>query len=128
MNGPEDRPVRPPVAPASVGETRAHRDHGTQGMAPVAVERREELLAVRGRALVLAKRVAEALRGRWSAAGRNGLLASTPDEWVDAVSSLIESVALRKRLAEEGRETVSANYTIERVAPLLLDGLTAAAR
>jgi len=60
--------------------------------------------------------------------GRNGLLASSPDEWVGAVSSLIESVALRKKLAKNGRETVSASYTIERVAPLLRDGLTAAAR
>lgn len=60
--------------------------------------------------------------------GRNGLLASSPDEWVEAVSSLIESIALRKQLAENGRETVGASYTIERVAPLLLDGLTLAAR
>jgi len=59
---------------------------------------------------------------------RNGLLAGSPDEWVDAVSSLIESVALRKKLAKNGRETVSASYTIERVAPLLRDGLAAAAR
>jgi glycosyltransferase involved in cell wall biosynthesis len=68
------------------------------------------------------------LAGQVIEQGRNGLLASSPDEWVDALNSLISDVSLRRRLANKGRETVSANYTIERVAPLLLDGLTAAAR
>jgi glycosyltransferase involved in cell wall biosynthesis len=60
--------------------------------------------------------------------GRNGLLANSPPEWLDALNSLMADVALRKRLASAGRETVSASYTIERVAPLLLDGLSVAAR
>jgi glycosyltransferase involved in cell wall biosynthesis len=60
--------------------------------------------------------------------GRNGLLAGTPVEWLEALNTLVADVALRKQLAEAGRETVSASYTVERVAPLLLDGLTLAAR
>jgi glycosyltransferase involved in cell wall biosynthesis len=60
--------------------------------------------------------------------GRNGLLANSPPEWLDALNGLMADVALRKRLASAGRETVSASYTIERVAPLLLDGLSVAAR
>ncbi len=60
--------------------------------------------------------------------GRNGLLASSPAEWLDALNSLIADVALRKQLASAGRATVSASYTVERVAPLLLDGLVMAAR
>ncbi len=60
--------------------------------------------------------------------GRNGLLAGSPAEWLDALNSLIADVALRKQLASAGRATVSASYTVERVAPLLLDGLVMAAR
>jgi glycosyltransferase involved in cell wall biosynthesis len=60
--------------------------------------------------------------------GRNGLLASSLAEWLDNIERLIADVDLRRRLAAAGRETVSANYTIERVAPLLLDGLVSAAR
>jgi len=60
--------------------------------------------------------------------GRNGLLAGSPAEWLDALERLIADVALRQRLASAGRETVSASYTLERVAPLLLNGLTLAAR
>jgi len=59
---------------------------------------------------------------------RNGLLASSPAEWHEHMERLIGDVDLRRRLAAAARETVSANYTIDRVAPLLLDVLTAAAR
>lgn len=58
--------------------------------------------------------------------GRNGLLAGSPAEWLDALERLISEVSLRKQLAAAGRETVDASYTIDRVAPLLLEGLTAA--
>jgi glycosyltransferase involved in cell wall biosynthesis len=60
--------------------------------------------------------------------GRNGLLAGSPAEWLDALERLIADVELRKQLAIAGRETVSASYTVDRVAPLLLDGLATAAR
>jgi glycosyltransferase involved in cell wall biosynthesis len=60
--------------------------------------------------------------------GENGSLASSPEEWLDALSRLIEDVALRERIARAGRETVAASYTTQRVAPLLVDGLWRAAR
>jgi glycosyltransferase involved in cell wall biosynthesis len=59
--------------------------------------------------------------------GDNGLLAGSPGEWREALERLIADVALRRRLAAGGRETVAANYTIERVGPLVVEGLTRAA-
>jgi glycosyltransferase involved in cell wall biosynthesis len=58
--------------------------------------------------------------------GRNGLLAGSPDEWRAALERLIADVAVRQQLASAGRETVSASYTVDRVAPLLRDGLLTA--
>jgi glycosyltransferase involved in cell wall biosynthesis len=60
--------------------------------------------------------------------GRNGLLAASPAEWRAALEALIADPDLRTRLASAGRETVAAHYTIDRVAPLVLDGLALAAR
>jgi glycosyltransferase involved in cell wall biosynthesis len=60
--------------------------------------------------------------------GRNGLLAGAPQEWRDGLEALIADADLRTRLASAGRETVAASYTIERVAPLVLEGLSRAAR
>ena len=57
----------------------------------------------------------------------NGLLASTPAEWGEALEALIGQPDLRRRLALAGRETVANAYTVERVAPLLIDGLLQAA-
>src|SRR2546423_1211986 len=59
--------------------------------------------------------------------GQNGLLASSPDEWRAALESLILDADLRRRLAAAGRQTVEANYTLERVGPLLASGLHHAA-
>jgi glycosyltransferase involved in cell wall biosynthesis len=60
--------------------------------------------------------------------GENGRLARSLDEWRQALEALIQDDALRRRLAGAGRETVAATYTVDRVAPLLLDGLSRAAR
>ncbi len=57
----------------------------------------------------------------------NGLLAGSPGEWRDALEALIGDPSFRRRLASAGRETVAASYTLERVAPLLVQGLTDAA-
>jgi glycosyltransferase involved in cell wall biosynthesis len=57
----------------------------------------------------------------------NGLLVNSRDEWLEAVEALIGDTQMRRRLAAAGRETVAANYTIERVAPLLAEGLLRAA-
>jgi glycosyltransferase involved in cell wall biosynthesis len=59
--------------------------------------------------------------------GQNGLLASSLDEWRAALDSLISDADLRCRLAVAGRQTVEANYTLERVGPLLARGLHHAA-
>jgi glycosyltransferase involved in cell wall biosynthesis len=59
--------------------------------------------------------------------GDNGLLAGSADEWRARLEALIVDPSLRHRLAAAGRETVAANFTVERVGPLLLDGLSRAA-
>jgi glycosyltransferase involved in cell wall biosynthesis len=57
----------------------------------------------------------------------NGLLVKSADEWRDGLENLVVDAGLRTRLAIAGRETVAAHYTIERVAPLLAEGLRRAA-
>jgi glycosyltransferase involved in cell wall biosynthesis len=59
--------------------------------------------------------------------GENGLLADSPAEWYDALDRLLGDVAAARRIAACGRQTVAASYSLERVAPLLLEGLTRAA-
>ncbi len=58
--------------------------------------------------------------------GANGLLAGSPDEWRDGLTRLLLDGRLRQRLAAAGRDTVRARYTIDRVGPLLVDGLRSA--
>ncbi|MGE0357596.1 MAG: glycosyltransferase family 4 protein [Burkholderiales bacterium] len=60
-------------------------------------------------------------------AGVNGLLASTPDEWVAALAALAESPAERERMGREGRATVIARYSVDAVLPALAASLRAAA-
>lgn len=60
--------------------------------------------------------------------GHNGLLAGSAAEWRAHLERLIADPALRRRLGRAGRETVAQRYTLERVGPLLVDGLTRAAR
>ena len=43
--------------------------------------------------------------------GTNGMLARTVDEWVAALDALVESPALRDRLARAGRATVEKGYS-----------------
>jgi glycosyltransferase involved in cell wall biosynthesis len=49
--------------------------------------------------------------------GVNGLLASTEDEWVDALDRLLGDAELRRRLGAEGRRTVEAGFSAEVQAP-----------
>lgn len=51
--------------------------------------------------------------------GRNGCLASTTDEWVDAISNLAQDVALRAGMGHRARETIDRSYSSERVTPRL---------
>jgi glycosyltransferase involved in cell wall biosynthesis len=55
--------------------------------------------------------------------GENGLLASASHEWCDALERLIDDLELRRRLAARGRDTVAAQFTIERVAPLFIEAV-----
>ena len=45
--------------------------------------------------------------------GKNGFLATTADDWNEKLSRLIESEGLRKKLGEEGRNTVIKRYSVE---------------
>lgn len=45
--------------------------------------------------------------------GETGFLASTPDEWLDAIRVLANDPGLRKRIGERAREFVSQRYSVE---------------
>lgn len=45
--------------------------------------------------------------------GVNGFLASTKEEWVNCLSQLIESEALRKQLGTAGRKTLQERYSVK---------------
>ena len=55
--------------------------------------------------------------------GENGFLASSDDEWVDALVRLAESHELRRRLAAAGRATVEARYSAVVVAKKFADAV-----
>ncbi len=55
--------------------------------------------------------------------GKNGLLATTHDEWVAALERLIVDADFRRRLTEGGLETVRHDFTTERSWALLRDVL-----
>lgn len=51
----------------------------------------------------------------------NGLLASTSGDWFEALARLIRDADLRRRLAEEGRKTIEAYYSLGVWAPRFAD-------
>jgi glycosyltransferase involved in cell wall biosynthesis len=62
--------------------------------------------------------------------GVNGFLASTPDEWITALTRLLDDAALRARFAAAGRATIEARYSTHVNLPRLLatfDDVVAAA-
>jgi glycosyltransferase involved in cell wall biosynthesis len=59
--------------------------------------------------------------------GENGLLAETEEEWFNALWSLIENSALRKKLGIEARRTVEQEYCYEVTTPQLAKALRQAA-
>jgi glycosyltransferase involved in cell wall biosynthesis len=48
----------------------------------------------------------------------NGLLASTEDEWLEALTRMAESRELRQRLGSAGRKTVEEGYSAQKVAAM----------
>jgi glycosyltransferase involved in cell wall biosynthesis len=61
-------------------------------------------------------------------AGENGLLAGTTGEWVEVLDRLLANRDLRHEMGRAGRKRVEEEYCTQRVAPRLLELLTAAAR
>ena len=51
--------------------------------------------------------------------GENGFLAKTTDEWIDALSRLLEDRQLRLRMGQAGRSMVESNYSLQMQAPRL---------
>lgn len=52
--------------------------------------------------------------------GNNGMLASTPQQWRDALRLLVRDAALRTRLGEAGRQTVAGRYALAVQGPRLV--------
>lgn len=60
--------------------------------------------------------------------GEHALLASSPDEWVDALVRLASDADLRTRLGQRAQALVAERYSVDRVGPLLAAGLAGAVR
>lgn len=57
--------------------------------------------------------------------GKNGFLARTDDEWLDALEQLASSRALRIRLGAAGRRTIEERYSAEVVSGMFADAVRA---
>ncbi len=60
--------------------------------------------------------------------GENGFLATTPEEWLQALRSLADDPALRLRLGDAGRKRVEQDFAIAPAAPRLIETLRSALR
>ena len=58
--------------------------------------------------------------------GRNGFFATTDDEWVAHLETLLADPALRRRLGAAGRALVASRYSVEAMLPQLLETLLGA--
>lgn len=56
--------------------------------------------------------------------GETGFLASTPQEWADAIVALVEDPEMRERMGRAGRERYEANYSPAAVLPRYADAIT----
>jgi len=52
--------------------------------------------------------------------GANGLLATTPADWIEKLGRLLGDAALRSRLGAAGRRTVEESYSLKTNAPLVV--------
>ncbi|MFZ2905942.1 MAG: glycosyltransferase family 4 protein [Cyclobacteriaceae bacterium] len=52
--------------------------------------------------------------------GKNGFLCSTHEEWVAALELLVQDVALRKQIGQEGRKKIISHYSVESNAAVFL--------
>jgi len=59
--------------------------------------------------------------------GVTGMLAKSPDDWVNALSSLIEQPRLRELLGKNGRAWVEERFSVKATLPALVKVLTEAA-
>jgi glycosyltransferase involved in cell wall biosynthesis len=59
--------------------------------------------------------------------GVSGFLASTPDEWREALARLRDDPSLRARMGDAGRRRVEAGYTLDLAEPRLRSLLQSAA-
>jgi glycosyltransferase involved in cell wall biosynthesis len=55
--------------------------------------------------------------------GKTGFLVSSPEEWVDALTTLRGDASLGERLGQAGRRKVEAHYSLEICAPRLVAAL-----
>lgn len=52
--------------------------------------------------------------------GKNGFLVNQPSDWLLYLSELIDNTLTRKRMGEEGRETIELNYSVKAYQQLYL--------
>ena len=55
--------------------------------------------------------------------GENGFLASSEDEWLTHLKTLIDNVQLRKRLGAAARETVVEKYSMRKCVDLFANAV-----
>lgn len=60
--------------------------------------------------------------------GQTGYLASTPDQWAEAVVRLANNPALRRRMGEEGRRMVETRFNLDHWAPRFAEKMVDVAR
>lgn len=58
--------------------------------------------------------------------GENGFLASTPEEWVDALSKLLGNMSMSSEMGQAGRRKVERSYCIQKTGPMLVELLRSA--
>ena len=58
--------------------------------------------------------------------GVDGFLVSSPDEWVEAVRTLLENPELRRRMGAAARQSVESNYSVKAWSPAFVAAISGA--